>query len=693
MDNRDLSFGAGALRMKSRIAFGRKKKDFVDMLKRAIDALNPVESNTEKNVIHYWVVASSNGGTGSGTVLDVLYQVNMIHRTYIDKGNPKVGLILYMPRAFMNVNKDNERYPRNAYAVFNEIEAFQKWSKDSVKNKLFHRMALADEDDLFDENMGFRPFEFCIPIDYHTENNNNMGSMEKMYSNTAELLFYIHSGAGASGFKSFLDNNEDGELINKPEFFLIPMGYTALRKPEEHFENYVALRSKYEILRYGIIGDEIETIDERKKLMRSLFDSVIKSALFEGGAGKDSYFLAIKGMADTMVEEDMPENLIKDNDNKVVKTLPQNVSIEEARSVITSIESAIRRRSEEKNKTRKDIEEALWQWTEENGRKYGLQYVKGIMQELDAYCTDIYMAYTTDTNTGILDGLCASRKSLVESRDSIENELDDLYQKAVQVTFKEKFTGNNADDIQDFFKRLKEWVEACVKVILMEEAFEMIKQLAYGDNGIIDCIVTHVRKLVAEATSALNSDKGVAQAYTGLARTFYTMKLDVTSVYVPDITEYANGNGWREDGNLFSEWYGKVISHTTDFVPCEGFRPLRNEDKEHSLEGIFGYMISLHTADMIQTKYIVDEKSHLFINTSVTDYKRYIEDLLDYAADTVKTLVHQNATISEQWYKKSLASFYSGLNNEATRDIQQKAEPTLFFPYSKSKVISKITIK
>lgn len=692
MENRNLSFGAGAIRLKSRIAFGRKIDKFDEKLKTAIDELNPVESNTETNVIHYWIVASCNGGTGSGVFLDVLYRVNMIHRTYIDKGNPKVGLILFMPRVFININK-NEKYPRNAYAVFSELEAFQKWNKDPFKNKIFHRMAMMDDNELFDQEMGYRPFEFCIPIDFHTENCNNLGDTDKMYSNTAELLFYVHSGEGAGGFKSFLDNYEEGDEINRPEFFLVPMGYMAIRKPDEQFENYIALRAKYEMLRYGILGSPIESADERKKIMNTLFETVIKNSLFESGAGKESYFRTIKGIVADMIEDEMPDNLIRDNENKITRKLPTNVSIEEARSIINAIETAIRRRVEEKNNTRKSIEHDLWSWAEENSRKWGLQYVKDILQELDAYCTDIYTAYTTDTNTSVLHGLRSSRKSLVENRDSIEGELDDLYQNAIQVSLKEKVTGSNANDVNIFFSRLKDWVEASVKVILTEEAFDMIKELAYGDRGIIDRIITHVRKLITEASSVLNGDKGVAQGYTSLARTFYNSKLDVTSVYVPDITEYVDGNGWREDGNLFSEWYSMIIGHTTDFVPGEGFTPMRNGDPAHSLEAIFSQMISLHSDSMIQKKYIIDEESHLFTNTYATDFKRTVEDLLDYTVDTVKTLVRQNDTISQLWYQKTLGQFFSELNNEARRAIQQKAQPSLFFPYSKSKKASKIIEK
>lgn len=690
MDNRDLSFGAGALRHKSRIAFGRKEDKFKDRLQTCINELNQDEIDSQKNVIHYWVVSSCNGGTGSGTVLDVLYYVNMVHRTHVDKGNPKVGLVLYMPRIFMNLNPDNEKYPRNAYAVFKEIEAFQKWAKESPKNLLFHRMALLDDFPFFDETLPYRPFEFCIPVDFHTERNSNMGEIEKMFSNTAELLFYIHSGEGAGGFKSFLDNYEDGEVANEAGNFLIPMGYMALRKPDEQFENYAALRAKYEMLRYGILGSPVETADERKKIMRSLFDSVIKNTLFEAGAGQESYFRTINAMAIEMCDEDMPDNAIRDSDNKVVTKLPTNVSIEEARSVIASIETAIRRHGEEKNKTRKAIEQALWTWTEENCRKYGLQYVKDIMQELDAYCTDLYMAYTTNMNTGILEGVGFSQKDLVENRDSIEGELDDLYQNAINISFKEKVTGKNANDIAIFYSRLKDWVEASVKVMLAEEAFGMVRELSYGDRGIIDRIITLVRKLIAEATAVLNGDKGAAQAYRDLAKSFYDIKLDVTSVYVPDITEYADGYGWREDGNLFSEWYGMIIGHTTDFVPGEGYAPLRNGDPAVSLEAIFSQMISFFGEKMIQEKYIVDEQSHLFTNTSKVDFKRVVEDLLDFTVDTVKNLLHQNETVSKQWYEKTLATFFAELNNEARHDIQQKTQPAVFFPYSKSMRASRI---
>ncbi len=683
MDNRNLSFGAGALRLKSRIAFSRKEDEFINVLKSNIDELNRNETGNEMNVIRYWIVASSNGGTGSGTLLDVLYLVNMVHRTNIEPGNPKVGLVLYMPRIYMNLNPGNRKYPLNAYSVMKELETFQKWSKEDTKSKLFHRLSMVGEEARFDGNMPYRPFEFCIPIDFHTDSNNNLGDIDKMYSNTAELLFYIHDGAGADGLKSFLDNYEDGEEQIAPECFLIPMGYMALRKPEEQFENYISTRIKYEVLRHGVIGESAGSSQQRRKQVIQLFDTVIKCHLFEQGATGNSYYAAMKGVVDEKIDEDLPDNAIKNDKDKIVTKLPGHITIDTARGVIDSIEATIATLGEKKEKALDAIRVSLWRWAEDNARKWGLLYVKEILQELDAYCTEIYLAYTTDTNAEILGSLgCFSRKSLTSQRDSLENGLPDLYHNALETTFPERIKRSNDDDVRIFYFGLKEWVETAARVRIHEEAFEMLGSLSYGDRGEIDKVLTHIRQLLAEASMALNGNKGAAQAYTGLAKSFYLSTMDVTSIYLPDITRYVDGFGWIEDGNLFSELYGRVIGRSGTYEPGLGYIPVRNQDNT-SLESFFSQMITSFEGKMTQDRYMVDGGSRLFTNTDKSDFKRMIEDILDYAVGTMKSLIRQDEVVNSDWYRKSLADFYEGLNIEDRKKIKHRAQPPLFFPYKR----------
>ncbi|MBO4568689.1 MAG: hypothetical protein J5674_01700, partial [Candidatus Methanomethylophilaceae archaeon] len=607
------------------------------------------------------------------------------HRTYIDPGNPKVALVLYMPRIFMNLNPQNRKYPLNAYAVMKEISFFQSMAKASPSNTLDHRLALVDDSSLFDPKLPYRPFEFCIPVDFHTNDNNNLGDIHKMYSNTAELVYYIHSGDGAQGFKSFLDNYEDGQQKISDDGFLIPMGYMAIRKPEDQFENYIALRTRYEMLRYGIIGAPVEDAQKRKDLMKSLFNSLIKPILFEKGTQKESYYSIISSRADDIIETDLPDNLIRDNRNRVVNQLPQNVSIEDARVTISSIKAMITGIGKEKKTAQKAIKDSLWAWAEENARKWGLQYVKDILQELDAYCTQLYLDYTTETedDQALRELKCQRRAVLVEARDSYEDNLDQLYREALKESVGEFIRRDNSTDVQKFFSALKEWVDASTRVFLAEESFDILRELSYGDNGVIDGLLSHVRQLLAEAGSVLNGSKGALSDYMNLAKSFLQAKLDVTSVYIPDITTFADSHGWRDEGNLFSQWYAQVIGHGPEFHEGEGYEPVRNGDNV-SLERIFSELSTYNGERMIQAKYLVDGETHLFTNTSKSDKKRIIEDILTYTVDTVRTLVRQNTAVSQQWYEKTLANFYSDLNNEARLAVRSRTVPPLFFPYNRA---------
>ena len=106
-----LAFGAGAFRMKSRIAFAHSLTDFQNKFHAAVGALNDIKTvGGEKNTIFYWVVGSSVGGTGSGIINDVLYQVNMIHQQIVGDGDPQLFLTMYMPEAYIERNHTEEKY-------------------------------------------------------------------------------------------------------------------------------------------------------------------------------------------------------------------------------------------------------------------------------------------------------------------------------------------------------------------------------------------------------------------------------------------------------------------------------------------------------------------------------------------------------------------------------------------------------
>ena len=693
MGDRTLSKGAEAFRMNSRIAFAQMESSFISKVVTAINELNPVEKNSETNVIHYWVISSCNGGTGSGILNDVLYLVNMLHKTHVEPGNPILGLVLFMPRLYMNINPKNERYPINTIAVFKEIDTIQSWATDPEKNKLYHRLAVLGDDVNINNTLPYRPFEFCIPIDINTDNFNNLGNSEKLYRNTAELLYYIHDGKGGDGFKSFINNNETGDpSIRDPHKYLVPLGYVAIRKPEEEFKNYMDLRLKYELLRYGILGEGIDSEIKREKEMMNVFDTLIKKMVLTENA-EGAYFKAIHNEAKQRIARGLPSQMIVDSKGNTVNDLPANVNKGTAEKIIEAVEQTMDSMKEEREKTLKEIETSLWKWTEENARRVGLLYVRDVLRSLDDFCDKLNQEYVTGKTNEKLRGISDSQRALAENRDSVSKKLDELYQKAIDKTLGERIKGTNAVDVQNYYNQLKKWVTASVNLTLADAAFAMIQELAIGEQGIIDGIIRHVERLIAAGTQELNKDKGIAEAYKQLAELFYATKNDVTSIYIPDITEYTNGNGWVEDGNKFSEWYSRIIGRTTHVIEGEGFAPLRNGDNKISIEAFFKYMMGINEEKMIQDKYIVEKENHLFTNTSRSDANRVIEDILYYAGIAMEAKIMEDTVIGDQWSKKSLASFYSELNVEAQNEIRRRTNPPVFFPYNKSLNLGPITEK
>lgn len=694
MENRSLRYGASAFRMKSRLSFARKQSDFIGKLISAINDLTNVERNGGvQSPIHYWIVSSCNGGTGSGVVNDVLYYVNMLHKTMVDVGHPKVSLILYMPKFYIDTNSENDKYPKNAYACLNEIETFQCLSRDAEKTMLYHRLAVRPDYVTFNDKHSYRPFEYCIPVDYQTDAGNVMGNIDNMYNNTAEMLFYVHNGAAARGFVSFLDNYQDGDLAMPAKCFNIPMGYVALRKPVKDFQDYLSIRYQFEMLKYGVIGNGIDGDEKVGKIMKDLFGTVIGRTLFERGV-PGAYGSLLRSITAERIEDDMPENMIRDSKGEVVKTLPDSVSKTSAEAIVDEARTVIHSKAEEKKNAIDAIEKALWQWTEENATKYGLEYVNAVLKALDQHCVQLYTDYESESDSRLLSELkiVSSRKKLKDNLDETDKSLDELYQNAVKISVSERLTGSNRDDVNQYFATLKEWMAGTLEIEVLDELFSILKILSRGERGVIDIIRTHVQNLLTAAYSKLNDEKsGLTKAYSDLAQTFSDKSKDVTSVYLPDITSFVADGRWKEEGNKFSQWYAELVTPTVDYVSGQGMIPLRN-DGQGSLEAHIKDMVRVCGTAMEKSYYIIGEETRIFTNNKLDEYTRMVEDILNFAYQTVSVKCRESNTLTDAWYNKPLASFYEDLDVDAKRRIRSRMTPSIFFAFNPSRH-DNITIK
>lgn len=676
MANITMRDGAGAFRMQSRISFSKMSDDFISKLRTSITDLNSIDKGaTEQSTIYYWVVGSSNGGTGSGIVNDVLYYVNMLHKQIINDEDPSVVLMLYMPQFYIDANSTKDRYPKNAFSTMSEIEAFQCAAMDKDYNTVFHRLALLKDYHQFDTETPYRPFRYCIPIDYQTEEDTNFGNIKNMYQNTAEMLYYLHSGEGAGSFKSTMSNSIEDVKVKDAKSFLIPMGYIALRKPEKDFEDYMLIRLKYELVKYGIIGANELTTEEKRKQAEITYNNIISKVLFDGGA--DSFSRKLKSLVEKRLDEDLPDNIIRDSDNKPLNKLPTNVSNETAENIIIDVERAIKRNGLLKEETLKTIENNLWDWVEENSIKYGLEYVKDILFELDGYCTDLYNSYILDSGKGV-----SKRKAKQNNIASLADNLDSLYNEALEIKLAERIKGSNHQDVIKYFNCLKEYVSAKLDFVIHDEIYDILRDLCFDNNGSIDKIQHYVSALMGEAYQLLNTDKGVEVEYSHLAKDFSRKIEDVTSVYLPDIQDFADGFGWKE--NLFSDLYKEIIEPSNRFDRGKGFIPARNGGSR-SLEGFLNSVKTLNNEKLVHQGFINNEKVHLFINHRVTNKKKILEDILSFATSTMTALCNGNKTITD-FRAKTLPILFDELSNEEREVIRKRLSPMLFFTYNRAKM-------
>jgi hypothetical protein len=673
--NHNLRDGAGAFRMASRIAFAQRIETFSSQLKSCIDDLNKIEDGAEANEVYYWVVSGSCGGTGCGILNDVLYYVNMTHKQKVTNEDPYVGLVLYMPQCYIEARYKQERYPKNGYATLSELQAFQVAARDEHSRMIFHRLALLLDYHQIDTSLSYRPFKYCIPVDLQTDKGTNMTDIPTMYSNTAEMLYYVHGGEGALSTRSDLSNNIDEACVGNPKAFLLPMGYIAMRKPEKELEDYLDARMRYELVKYGVLGNGVKDKENRSRLARELFKDIIVKNLLGGGKSGNSLFEQLKALVDNNIGDYFTDARIREND-VISNELPAGINNEAAEDIIRESRRAITDKSAiVMNNVLDRTEEDLWKWTEAMIMKHGVQYVLDVLFELDAHCPEYYNAYV-ERNISIL----ATRQGQV---DNIRGELDDLYQEAARITLPERLRKTNRDDVNAYFTKLQEYAEKQLYLFVAGEIHEAIKQLYIDESGRIDKIENYVKGLKESAFHRLTrKDNNLEEAYKKkLSKVFVDKKMDVTSVYLPSIDEFADGYGWK-DRHLFSGLYGMIIKPGDEYEDGNGNIPVRNNNML-SLEQFFA-AIKSENKDLLKKKgYVIGDYLCLFINSSLDDKEKILENLLDTASVTMRTVAGKNESITD-FYAKSLAQLFEGLDRDKKKDIRDKMNPSLFFSYKKS---------
>lgn len=698
--DQQLAFGAGAFRMKSRLSFARSLADFQQKLEAAINSLNNVKTTGgDTNRIFYWVVSSTNGGTGSGIVNDVLYYVNAQHKQSVSDSEPYLVLVQYMPKAYIDANPTNDKYALNAFAVLQEEEGIKSWSKDPERNKLFHRLALIKDYNLIDKTLPYNPFYFMIPVDYQTDKETTLGDPNTMYRNTAEMLYYVHSGEGGAQFRSDLDNYMNDILMKNRKAFLVPMGYIAVRKPEQEFLNYMNMRFKYELLKYGLLDEHTAVVnkEEAEEQFKTLFSPILPSGKPDTFAGtvmrkaneyRDENYTPVPGMKELATKDTVDtqfDEFNRENINRIfAKFDVDHKDIDSGK--ITKIDVGATASIER-------VENSIWEAAEGYIRTKGLQYAKNMISQLRKLAKQ-YVA-----NVNKMDFIGKKPEDL-DGWDDLQKK----YDAAVEITLREKTIGSNENDVKIYLDAANEFFGRLVDNEVMLKCSQMVEIFCFDDTS--DHLSKIEKHLQALINNAQQMQVPARDAFTDVAKEFNKRAMDVTSVYLPSLQAMVSGNEWASD-NFFSKLYGEMITPTAKIERGVGRVPYRedqiNDPSVKSIEGFLERYVYGQTSNHDSKAYkLIKEKNFLYTDdgkvsarffcvpdqgsSTTKTAKTTIEDFLGICAEIFEEEFKNNQKIQENWLNKSIYRFFDELSTEEKDKLRRRLDPSIFFSYKQNRL-------
>lgn len=673
-----LAFGAGAFRMKSRIAFAHSLADFHSKVQAAVSSLNDVKTvGGEDCIIYYWVVGSTLGGTGSGIFNDVLYHLNQIHHQVVGNGDPQLVLTMYMPKVYIDSNATEEKYALNAFGVFTELEAFKAMSFDKKQNTVMHRLAFQNDYSLINSNKRYCPFYYLIPIDIQTDKGTSLGTTRTMYRNTAEMLFHLHNGKAGATFRSDIDNYMNDIMERNHKDFLVPMGYVSLQKPNEMFNKYMRFRLRRDILRSWLLAEEGKEakVEETQipALVTQLFrelDHTIPDTIACNIANSN----AARTLADTLeTSQDASSNV-----------LSSELELGEILSQLDSLKNSIdneTKQSDKRDEYKRTIVEAIWSQAERWIRSNGLTFAHDAVEAVRKHMVEEFA--NTESSFG-------SREEELKEK---EEKLQGLYDEAKKITLLER-GGGNKDDIQAYINALSEYADMSKKLYLDKWAHDLKKDFCNDEKS--DELAQLKKHIASFKDKALEMNRNAVGLYKKLAGDMGAASMDVTTVYLPQLTSIADGNGWIAD-NIFSKLYTSLIAANHDeaetaerkelakFLDNEIYNSANDDVIQEIKSG--QYQVFVTKEDPKTAKMVRTEETRYFCNPNLERRdEKVVEDFLTLAISVFEKRMRESKEIQERWETKKISAFFNDLTNEEKDNVRRNLNPALFFSYNANRI-------
>lgn len=675
-----LSFGAGAFRIKSRIAFAHALADFQTKLQAAISSLNDVKTvGGEDCIIYYWLVSSSLGGTGSGIFNDVLYHINQIHHQVVGNGDPQLVYTMYMPKFFIDANATEEKYSLNAFGVFSELEAFKVMSYNPNQYTVMHRLAFNSDYNLVDMNKRYCPFYYMIPIDIQTDKGTSLGSPHTMIRNTAEMLYHLHNGQAGATFRSDIDNYMNDIMEKNHKDFLVPMGYVSLQKPNEYFNKYMRFRLRRDILRSWLLcaeGKESKVEESKIPALKDLLLRELKANVQDTIAWKIFHGPSIM----TLQEEMQSQEPDKDELNPALEL----GSIQDLlKAAIGNIDKESKT-PEKRDEYKRIIIEGAWKQAEQWIRTNGLTYAHDVVDMIRKSMAEEFMLEEPKCDQRAVD-------------NEFEQKLQELREEANIKGVEKVNKKANREDIQAYITELQAYVDKSLEVAMLRWAHDLKKDFCQDEKN--DELSKLKKQIALFKDKAAEMARTATKEYDKLAAAMGAAQMDVTTVYLPQLAKICDGNGWIPD-NIFSKLYTEFVKAQHDKAETPEREDIQklienniyNAVNEAIIQAIDKgqYKVIRKVLDEKTKKEIVTEDVRFFCNPGLADAnvsnEKIIGDFLSMLETLFDKMLRENKTVQERWENKKISEFFAELTNDEKDAVRRSLSPALFFSYNSNRI-------
>ena len=288
--SQSLTNGAGAMRMSGRTTifmfFPQIKDAIQNGIKKLVISKSEMTSggNSAANLPSMWLISGSNGGTGSSMILDILY---MMDRFFVQKfsAEPLLRLALFAPEPYcaLPINQKNLAYPLNSFSTLWELNEFkvmcQEGKGDDLMNNFFVNSFFNKKENTWAKETvkQWNPYTYSLVFDTEDKLGTSNIKIDDHYENVANILYLLTSTAAGEKVNSDMDNLikgqnnlskqyeitvNNGNLLDNKKWHrsTVASGSKTIAKPNSHFENFAQKRFLYDILEYGILGDDFSTI-------------------------------------------------------------------------------------------------------------------------------------------------------------------------------------------------------------------------------------------------------------------------------------------------------------------------------------------------------------------------------------------------------------------------------------------------